>query len=147
VSRHELPEAFSEFNESVSATFQVIVFVLFGAIVVETGWDESTGALVVFIAFALLVARPAAVMLSFVGVRETLPNKLFMAWFGPKGVASILFALLVINSADENRSLVFDVASFTVLASICAHGLTDTVGASWLERKLASAPRPARPPA
>jgi NhaP-type Na+/H+ or K+/H+ antiporter len=147
VSRHELPEAFSEFNESVSATFQVIVFVLFGAIIVETGWQGPTGALVVFIAFALLVARPAAVMLSFVGVRETLPNKLFMAWFGPKGVASILFALLVINSADENRSLVFDVASFTVLASICAHGLTDTVGASWLERKLASAPRPARPPA
>lgn len=137
VSRHELPDAFSEFNESVSATFQVIVFVLFGAIIVETGWQGSTPALVAFILFALLVARPAAVMVSFLGVRESLPNKLFMAWFGPKGVASILFALLVVSSTEENRTLVFDVASFTVLVSICAHGLTDTVGAGWLERRLA----------
>ena len=137
VSRHELPDAFFEFNESVSATFQVIVFVLFGAIIVETGWQGSTPALVAFILFALLVARPAAVMVSFLGVRESLPNKLFMAWFGPKGVASILFALLVVSSTEENRTLVFDVASFTVLVSICAHGLTDTVGAGWLERQLA----------
>jgi NhaP-type Na+/H+ or K+/H+ antiporter len=136
VSRHDLPDAYSEFNESVSATFQVIVFVLFGAIVVETGWNGSTPALLAFIAFALLVARPAAVLVAFMGVDETRPNKLFIAWFGPKGVASILFALLVVNSQEENRTLVFDVASFTVLASICAHGLTDTVGARWLEAKL-----------
>jgi NhaP-type Na+/H+ or K+/H+ antiporter len=137
VSRHELPDAYAEFNESVGATFQVIVFVLFGGLIVSTGWSGSTPALVAFIAFALLVARPAAVLLSFVGVPEPLPNKLFMAWFGPKGVASILFALLVVSSADPHRTIVFDVASFTVLVSICAHGLTDTVGARWLERRLA----------
>jgi NhaP-type Na+/H+ or K+/H+ antiporter len=136
VTRHEMPETFSEFNESVSATFQIIVFVLFGALIVATGWSGSTPALIAFIAFALLVARPAAVLLSFIGVEETRPNKLFIAWFGPKGVASILFALLVVNSSDPNRSLIFDVASFTILCSIVAHGLTDTVGARWLSRRL-----------
>jgi NhaP-type Na+/H+ or K+/H+ antiporter len=138
VARHEIPDAFLEFNESASATFQVIVFVLFGALVVQTGWDGSTLALVVFIVFALLVARPVAVLVAFVGVRESRPNKLFIAWFGPKGVASILFALLVVNTTEPNRTLVFDIASFTVLASILAHGLTDTLGARWLERRLAS---------
>ena len=62
-----------------------------------------------------------------------------MAWFGPKGVASMLFALLVLSSTDPQRSLVFHIASLTVLASIAAHGLTDTVGANWLERRLAAA--------
>jgi NhaP-type Na+/H+ or K+/H+ antiporter len=138
VTRHEMPEAFSEFNESVSATFQVIVFVVFGALIVATGWSGSILALIVFIAFALFVARPAAVLLSFVGVQESRPNKLFIAWFGPKGVASILFALLVVNSSDSNRSLIFDVASFTILCSIVAHGLTDTVGARWLQRRLSA---------
>jgi NhaP-type Na+/H+ or K+/H+ antiporter len=59
-----------------------------------------------------------------------------MAWFGPKGVASILFALLVLASSETRRSLIFDIASFTILTSILAHGLTDTLGASWLERRL-----------
>jgi NhaP-type Na+/H+ or K+/H+ antiporter len=136
VARHEMPDVFSEFNESVSALFQVVTFTVFGALIVATGWDGDTLRLVGFIAFALFVARPAAVLISFVRVDESLPNKLFMAWFGPKGVASMLFALLVLSSTDVNRSLVFDVASFTVLASIAAHGLTDTVGANWLARRL-----------
>jgi NhaP-type Na+/H+ or K+/H+ antiporter len=137
IARAEIPASFGHFNESVSATFQVITFFVFGALIVATGWSGNTLALVAFILFALFVARPAAVMLSFVGVPLPLAHKLFMAWFGPKGVASMLFALLVLNSSDPNRSLVFDVASFTVLASILAHGLTDTVGANWIERRMA----------
>jgi sodium/hydrogen antiporter len=71
-------------------------------------------------------------------VRMPLPHKLFIAWFGPKGVASMLFALLVLASGAPDRTLVFDVASFVILASILAHGLTDTVGARWIERRLGS---------
>jgi NhaP-type Na+/H+ or K+/H+ antiporter len=136
LSRHDIPETFAEFNESLSSIFQIVVFVTFGALVVVTGWDGDLLHLAVFVAFALLVARPASVLLSFTGVPEPWPNKLFMAWFGPKGVASILFALLVLASTDANRSLIFDVASFTILTSIVAHGLTDTLGASWLEQRL-----------
>jgi NhaP-type Na+/H+ or K+/H+ antiporter len=142
VARHEIPAAFSAFNESVSAAFQVITFVVFGALIVATGWHGDTLALVAFIAFALLVARPAAVLLSFVGIDLPLSFKLFIAWFGPKGVASMLFALFVLNSTDAHRTLVFDIASFTVLASILAHGLTDTLGASWIERRMQGSGRP-----
>ena len=141
VRRHEVPEAFTEFNETTSAAFQVITFTVFGALIVATGWQGNTLALVAFIAFALFVARPAAVLLSFAGVRLPGAHKLFIAWFGPKGVASMLFALFVLNSTDANRNLVFDIASFTVLTSIVAHGLTDTVGARWIERRLAASAR------
>ena len=135
-TRHEIPATFRDFNESVSATFQLVTFFIFGALIVATGWEGNTLALVAFVAFALLVARPAAVLLSFIGVDLPRPEKLFVAWFGPKGVASMLFALFVLNSADPNRTIVFDVASFVILASIFAHGLTDTVGARWIERQL-----------
>ncbi len=136
VARHEIPDAFSTFNESVSASFQVITFFLFGALVFATGWEGDTLALIAFILFMLLVARPLAVIISFAGIRMPWPSKLFIAWFGPKGVASMLFALFVLNSSAPDRTLVFDVASFAVLASIMAHGLTDTVGASWIESRL-----------
>jgi NhaP-type Na+/H+ or K+/H+ antiporter len=133
--RIELPDTFTRFNETVSGAFQVMTFVVFGALMVTTGWfSGSSLALAAFVLFALLVARPVAVLLSFIGVALPLSQKLFVAWFGPKGVASMLFALLVVNSDVADRELVFDVASFVILSSIIAHGLTDTVGANWLRR-------------
>jgi NhaP-type Na+/H+ or K+/H+ antiporter len=131
-TRHEIPDAFLEFNEGVSAIFQIVTFFVFGALVVATGWDSSVWPLVAFIAFAMLLARPIAVMLSLLGIKLSLPNKIFIAWFGPKGVASMLFALLVLNSTAPDRTLVFDIASFVILASILAHGLTDTVGTRFI---------------
>jgi NhaP-type Na+/H+ or K+/H+ antiporter len=71
-------------------------------------------------------------------VNSRLPNpqKLFVAWFGPKGVASMLFALFVLKSDVGGSETIFDIAAFTILCSIVAHGLTDTVGASWIERRM-----------
>jgi NhaP-type Na+/H+ or K+/H+ antiporter len=133
---HEITERFAAFSENVSTIFQVLTFFVFGAIIVATGFGGSIAALAAFIALALLVARPAAVMLSLAGTRLPQPQKAFIAWFGPKGVASMLFALLILDEPVANGSLVFDVAAFAILASIAAHGLTDTVGARWIERRM-----------
>jgi NhaP-type Na+/H+ or K+/H+ antiporter len=144
VAEHDVPEAFSVFNENVSAVFQAITFFLFGALIVDTPWDKSAAVLLAFIAFALLVARPAAVLLALAGTRLPQPHKVFIAWFGPKGVASMLFALLVLNSAVPHHELVFETASFVIVCSILAHGLTDTVGSRWIERRApAGGPGPA----
>jgi NhaP-type Na+/H+ or K+/H+ antiporter len=136
VAEHDVPDAFSHFSESVSAVFQVSTFFLFGALIVATGWDHGVPGLIAFIVFALVVARPAAVLASLAGTRLATPLKLFIAWFGPKGVASMLFALLVLRSRAPHNDLVFEIASFAILSSIAAHGLTDTLGASWIERRI-----------
>jgi sodium/hydrogen antiporter len=140
VAEHDIPDAFSQFNESVSAVLQVSVFFLFGALIVTTGWHHGIPVLVGFIVFALGVARPAAVLAALAGTRLPPPIKLFIAWFGPKGVASMLFALLVLRSAAPHGNLVFEVASFAIVASILAHGLTDTLGARWIEGRLRRRP-------
>ena len=57
-AEHEIPDAFVEFAENVSAIFQVITFFVFGALIVATGYDGEVWRLVVFILLALLVARP-----------------------------------------------------------------------------------------
>jgi NhaP-type Na+/H+ or K+/H+ antiporter len=135
VAEHDIPRAFTEFNENVSAVLQVGVFFLFGALIVSTGWHHNLPALIAFVAFALLLARPVAVMASLAGTRLPNPIKAFIAWFGPKGVASMLFALLVLKSKVPHAELVFEVASFTIIASIVAHGLTDTLGTRWIEKR------------
>jgi sodium/hydrogen antiporter len=135
-AEHEIPDAFSDFAENVSAIFQVITFFVFGALIVATGYHDDLWRLVVFIPLALLVARPAAIMLAFVRSHLPEPQKLFVAWFGPKGVASMLFALFVLKSDVGASQTIFNVAAFTILCSIVAHGLTDTVGAAWIERRM-----------
>jgi NhaP-type Na+/H+ and K+/H+ antiporter len=50
----------------------------------------------------------------------------------------MLFALFVLESAVDDAALIFNVAAFAIVASILAHGLTDTVGATWIDRRRAS---------
>src|SRR5262249_25995282 len=113
-----------------------VTFFVFGALIFATGYDHSVPPLVAFVVFALLVARPAAVLLSFARTGLPRPQKLFMAWFGPKGAASMLFALFVLKSQVAEAELVFDVAAVAIIASIVCHGLTDTVGARWMARRI-----------
>jgi NhaP-type Na+/H+ or K+/H+ antiporter len=134
-TEHDVPQGFVEFAENASTILQVITFFVFGALIVATGFDHSIPPLILFVLFALVLARPAAVMLSFLRTGIPRPQKLFIAWFGPKGVASMLFALFVLKSQVDNGELIFDIAAITVIASIVVHGLTDTVGARWIERR------------
>jgi sodium/hydrogen antiporter len=135
-SEREVPQGFVEFAENSSAILQVLTFFVFGGLIYATGFHHSVPPLVVFVLFALLIARPAAVLLSFLRTGIPRSEKLFMAWFGPKGVASMLFALFVLKSDVAGRGLIFDVAAIAIIASIVAHGLTDTVGAKWLARRV-----------
>lgn len=133
----EMPAAFLHFNEGLSAVLQTVTFFLFGALIVATGFDGSVPALAALVVAALLVARPLAVGLAMIGTQLPRAERAFIAWFGPKGVASMLFALIALESTAPDRTLLFDIASFVILSSIAAHGLTDTVGARWIERRLA----------
>jgi NhaP-type Na+/H+ or K+/H+ antiporter len=58
-----------------------------------------------------------------------------MAWFGPKGVATMTFALLVLASPVAESSRIFNLAALAVVISIVAHGVTDHAGAEWMARR------------
>jgi sodium/hydrogen antiporter len=140
-SEREVPQGFEEFAENTSAILQVLTFFVFGGLIYATGFHYDVPPLILFILFALLIARPVAVMLSFLRTGIPQSEKLFMAWFGPKGVASMLFALFVFKSDVGGKDLIFDVAAVAIITSIVAHGLTDTVGARWLARRVGLAER------
>ena len=56
-------------------------------------------------------------------------------------MAGILFAELVLNSDVGQSEVIFEIAAYVILASIVIHGLTDTLGASWIERRITAASR------
>jgi sodium/hydrogen antiporter len=136
---HDIADDFVVFSENVGSILQVLTFFAFGGLIVSTGFESTVPLLVAFIAFALVIARPLAIALSFVRVSLPAPHRAFIAWFGPKGVSGILFAELVLNSDASDATLIFETAAFVILASIAVHGLTDTIGTRWIERRAAAA--------
>jgi NhaP-type Na+/H+ or K+/H+ antiporter len=91
---------------------------------------------VAIVVFTLLVARPAAVFAALIGSTQVdAAQKGFMAWFGPKGVATMTFSLFVLSSAVPDAERIANLAALAVFTSIIAHGLTDTPGAEWLGRR------------
>ena len=113
-----------------------MTFVLFGALVVSVGGGSDALAVTALVVVLLLVARPVAIAVSYARSGFSRPEMAFIAWFGPKGVASMLFALFVLESGIPASRTLFEIISYVILASILAHGLTDTLGARWVEPKL-----------
>jgi len=136
VAEHDIADDFVLFSENVSSILQVLTFFVFGGLIVAAGYGGSVPLLIAFVALTLLVARPVAIAVSFLRVRMPRPHRAFIGWFGPKGVASMLFAVLVLDSRVGEGELVFQIAAYVILASIVAHGLTDTIGARWIEKRM-----------
>jgi NhaP-type Na+/H+ or K+/H+ antiporter len=87
----------------------------------------------VFALVALLVARPAALGLSFLGSRLGAREQLAAMWFGPKGFASVVYGLLVLESGIPAADDVFHLVALTIVLAIIAHSSTDIVVARTFE--------------
>jgi sodium/hydrogen antiporter len=111
------------------------VFVVFGALLTFHGLFGSGWAAIGVVVVTLLVARPVAVFAALAGTRTDTATRAFMAWFGPKGVATMTFSVLVLSEGIAAGSTIFNLAALTVFCSIIAHGVTDTAGADWLARR------------
>ena len=85
-------------------------------------------------AVTFLIARPLAVWLALIGTATDRATRLFMGWFGPKGVATMTFSLLVLDQHIASGERIFDLTALVVFCSIIVHGLTDTPGANWIAR-------------
>jgi NhaP-type Na+/H+ or K+/H+ antiporter len=110
------------------------IFVVFGSLLTLDGLFLDGWAAVAIAAITLLVARPVALGIALIGTGVSRAALAFMAWFGPKGVATMTFSLLVLGSGIPGAERIFDIAALVVLCSIVAHGLTDTPGSEWMAR-------------
>jgi sodium/hydrogen antiporter len=75
-----------------------------------------------------------AVFVSLLGTRTDTVTRLFMGWFGPKGVATMSFSLIVLGQGVAGGVRIFNIAALAVFVSIIAHGLTDTPGVNLIAR-------------
>ncbi|HKP20565.1 MAG TPA: cation:proton antiporter [Thermoleophilaceae bacterium] len=133
--RPDIRECFEERSEDLVEVVKLGVFLVFGAILTFGDLFDDGWAAVAIVAFTLLAARPIAVFTALAGTRQVdTVEKAFMAWFGPKGVATMTFLLLVLGSDVAEGERIANIAALAVLTSVIAHGVTDQPLSEWIGR-------------
>ena len=137
VRRPDLRSHFAQRAEEVVEVVKLGVFTVFGSLLTIHGLFSDGWAAVATVAGTFLLARPVAVWVSLAGTDVSRAAKAFMAWFGPKGVATMAFSLLILSRHVQAGPRIFDLAALAVFTSILVHGLTDTPGTNWIARRTA----------
>ena len=115
----------SIFAETEGQLLTLLTFLFFGAVVAGGVLFDLTWQTAAYAALSLLVVRPLATVVALIGSRLSWRSVAFVGWAGPRGLASIVYAVLIagagrITGADE----VFNVAAWTIVFSILLHGLS-----------------------
>ena len=98
---------------------------LFGAFLIPIAVNNFTLMNFIYAILSLTVVRISAIYLSLLGTKTDVKTKLFFGWFGPRGLASILFTVLILDDlSPEQRSNILSVISLVVLMSIIFHGMS-----------------------
>ena len=124
-------EEIYEFAESEGQLLNLIIFFLFGAAMLPKVLDQVSWDIVTYALLSLTLVRMVPVFISLIGKHLRWETTVFLGWFGPRGLASILFVLLVLDHANlAQESLVFNTVIVTVALSVLLHGLTALPGVS-----------------
>jgi NhaP-type Na+/H+ or K+/H+ antiporter len=134
VRRPDIAATFEDRAADVVEIVKLGIFLVFGSLLTLDGLFGDGLAAVAVVLVTLLVARPVAVWLALAGTGFDRYTKAFMAWFGPKGVATMTFALLVLGERFDGSGRLFNLAALVVFVSTIAHGLTDEPGVDWISR-------------
>lgn len=130
--RPEASESFRHTGELISELAKGGALLAF-ATLLDGQVFATAGVLGVVLAIAvILVSRPAPLMLVLIGTPLTSRERLSVAWFGPKGFASVAYAVIVAFSDMQQADLVLSLVAVTVLVSVVAHSSTDVAVARWL---------------
>lgn len=131
LARKEMPHLI-EPAEGVAEVLALVTWFLFGAAVVGQVFSQFTRTIALYAALSLTVVRMLPVYLAMTGSGESPRARWFMGWFGPRGMASIVFAIIVLDEGLENAALMSLVVVCTVLMSLVLHGVTAWKYAHWL---------------
>jgi NhaP-type Na+/H+ or K+/H+ antiporter len=131
VSDLDLCECFLEYGETTAELLMLLTFVLFGSSMVWPALAVVNGRTVAFAAVVLLLCRPVVLMLLLSRFKIPIQDKLFAAWHGPRGLNSILLALLILLSGAAGGQEIFAVTGIVVVASVLLHGVLGTPLVAW----------------
>lgn len=120
-----LAVSLSEFAEHEGQFLTLLVFLCFGLQFTGMTLESFSWPVLLYAVLSLTLIRMVPVWISLIGLRLRPPTILFLAWFGPRGLASMIYALLIVSSTPDAASFaLFPVVLWTVFLSVLLHGIT-----------------------
>ncbi|MGI9288531.1 MAG: cation:proton antiporter, partial [Pseudomonadales bacterium] len=114
-----------EFMETEGQLLTLITFLVFGAALLPEGLENLNPTYFLYAVLSLTVIRMIPIAVSLVGAGLRLPTTFFLGWFGPRGLASILFVLLILEEAQlAHLDELLSIAVITVALSVLVHGVS-----------------------
>ncbi|MGC1411322.1 MAG: cation:proton antiporter, partial [Acetobacteraceae bacterium] len=121
---HDRPKELLSGAASTGEVLAMLTWVVFGGPVLRRLLDRMTWQMLIYALLSLTLIRMVPVFLSLLGTGMSAGTKLFIGWFGPRGLASIVFAIIVFDADVPGKGTLAATAACTVLLSIVAHGVT-----------------------
>jgi NhaP-type Na+/H+ or K+/H+ antiporter len=117
----------------------LLTFLAFGALMVPLALNQAGIMMVVYAVLSLTLIRIVPVAISLIGSKVRPATTLFLGWFGPRGLASILYIFIMLDAEEiMGTDVIFSAVVITVLISVFAHGITAAPGARWYGRHTSS---------
>jgi NhaP-type Na+/H+ or K+/H+ antiporter len=122
--RHDSGEV-TYFIDQLGEVLNAVTLLVFGAVLLSPALDDLNWRIVIYAIASLTVVRMLPVAIAMLGTGARPPTVTFLGWFGPRGLASIVFALIVLHEAHlPHVGTILSVTYLTVGLSVIAHGLT-----------------------
>lgn len=118
-------EDLTVFDENLGQLLDAVTFIIFGAVLLGPALEELSWQVVLYALLSLTVVRMVPVAVALIGSRTRRPTVGFLGWFGPRGLASIVFAVIVVEESNlPHVSTIVVTTYLTVGLSVLLHGLT-----------------------
>jgi sodium/hydrogen antiporter len=121
----DVEHSFAEFGELVTELLKLAAILVFGALISPAFLAEIPPSGYLFAVLALLLARPIAIFLALLRSNLPVAEQAVAAWFGPKGFASVVYGLLILEADVPGGDAMFHLIALVIFASILAHSSTD----------------------
>jgi sodium/hydrogen antiporter len=119
----------SQVTDAAGQLLELIVFAMFGSYAVFVGWRDADWRVVLFAVIALIVVRLVAVSTALIGSDLPARSRLFIGWFGPRGIGTLVLGLLMIERGElEQSAMITQAVVVTVTVSLVLHSLTTPIG-------------------
>jgi NhaP-type Na+/H+ or K+/H+ antiporter len=117
--------------EGMAELLAMFTWIVFSSAYMGMYWSTMTWDVLLYSLLSLTVIRMVPMVIALTGTGEKLETKLFLAWFGPRGLATIVFAVIVATSNVPSESIILHVVVCTITLCVIAHGVT---AHAWAER-------------
>ena len=125
----------TQVSDAAGQLLELMVFAMFGGYAVILGWRDASWRVVLFAVAALLVVQLVAVLVSLIRRGVPLHERLFIGWFGPRGIGTLVLGLLMVERGEiEQAPLITQVVAVTVTLSLAVHSATTWAGSAGSRR-------------